>query len=331
MKEYFVIDLKSNMEFISFFMVKSIDVRVGTNKKQYLDMNLADSTGEVNAKKWDLAEAELPALSAIKEGDIVKVKAQVSEWNNQTQLRVLKVRKSNETDNLNMEDFIKAAPEDSEDMYAYILARAEEIQDEDFRKLTTHLLEKNKDRLMYYPAAAKNHHAEYGGLLWHLKRMLMSGIVLSDIYSFLSKDLVVTGVIIHDIEKLNEIDANENGVSTGYSMKGQLLGHITQGVTLVDEICKELGISEEKAIVLEHMVLAHHYEPDFGSPKKPMFPEAELLHYLDIMDARMYDMEEAISNLAPGAFSERMRTLDNRRIYRPSFMPFYPERDSEEE
>lgn len=331
MKEYFVIDLKSNMEFISFFMVKSIDVRVGTNKKQYLDMNLADSTGEVNAKKWDLAEAELPALSAIKEGDIVKVKAQVSEWNNQTQLRVLKVRKSNETDNLNMEDFIKAAPEDSEDMYAYIFARAEEIQDEDFRKLTTHLLEKNKDRLMYYPAATKNHHAEYGGLLWHLKRMLMSGIALSDIYGFLNRDLVVTGVIIHDIEKLNEIDANENGVSTGYSMKGQLLGHITQGVTLVDEICKELGISEEKAIVLEHMVLSHHYEPDFGSPKKPMFPEAELLHYLDIMDARMYDMEEAISNLAPGAFSERMRTLDNRRIYRPSFMPFYPERESEEE
>jgi len=331
MKEYFVLDLKSNMEFISFFMVKSIDVRVGTNKKQYLDMNLADSTGEVNAKKWDLAEAELPALSAIKEGDIVKVKAQVSEWNNQTQLRVLKVRKSNETDNLNMEDFIKAAPEDSEDMYAYIFARAEEIQDEDFRKLTTHLLEKNKDRLMYYPAATKNHHAEYGGLLWHLKRMLMSGIALSDIYGFLNRDLVVTGVIIHDIEKLNEIDANENGVSTGYSMKGQLLGHITQGVTLVDEICKELGVSEEKAIVLEHMVLSHHYEPDFGSPKKPMFPEAELLHYLDIMDARMYDMEEAISNLAPGAFSERMRTLDNRRIYRPSFMPFYPERESEEE
>ena len=100
---------------------------------------------------------------------------------------------------------------------------------------------------------------------------------------------------------------------------------------MVDEVCKELGVPEEKAIVLEHMVLSHHYEPDFGSPKKPMLPEAELLHYLDIMDARMYDMEEAISNLAPGAFSERVRTLDGRKIYRPSFMPYYPERDSEEE
>lgn len=330
MKEYFVNELKSNMEFISFFLVKSIDVRVGTNKKQYLDMNLSDSTGEVNAKKWDLAEAELPALSAIKEGDIVKIKAQVSEWNNQTQLRVLKVRKANETDNIEMEDYIKAAPEASEDMYKYIYDRACEIEDEDFRKLTTHLLEKNKERLMYYPAAAKNHHAEYGGLLWHIKRMLMSGIALSEIYDYLSKDLVVTGVIIHDIEKLNEIDANENGISTGYSVKGQLLGHITQGVTLIDEICKELNIPEEKSLVLEHMVLSHHYEPDFGSPKKPMFPEAELLHYLDIMDARMYDMEEAVSNLAPGAFSERMRTLDNRRVYRPSFMPYYPSKEEEE-
>ncbi|MBO4234934.1 MAG: HD domain-containing protein [Firmicutes bacterium] len=331
MKEYFVRDLKSNQEFISFFMVKSIEVRVGTNKKQYLDMNLSDATGEVNAKKWDLAEAELPALSAIKEGDIVKVKAQVSEWNGQTQLRVLKVRKSNETDNLEMEDFIKAAPEASEDMYAYIMARAEEIADDDFRKLATYLLEKNKARLMYYPAAAKNHHAEYGGLLWHVKRMLMSGIALSEIYDFLSKDLIVTGVIIHDIEKLTEIEANENGVSTGYSVKGQLLGHITQGVTLIDEVCKELGIPDEKAMILEHMVLSHHYEPDFGSPRRPMFPEAELLHYLDIMDARMYDMEEAISNLAPGAFSERVRTLDGRKIYRPSFMPYYPEREPEEE
>ena len=329
MKEYFVDELKSSMEFVSFFLVKSIDVRTGTNKKLYLDMNLGDSSGEVNAKKWDLADAELPALSAIKEGDIVKIKAQVSEWNNQMQLRVLKVRKANETDDLNMDDFIKAAPEASEDMYNYIFDRANEIEDEDFRRLTTHLLEKNKERLMYYPAAAKNHHAEYGGLLWHVKRMLMSGIALSEIYNYLSKDLVVTGVIIHDIEKLNEIDANENGISTGYSMKGQLLGHINQGVTLIDEVARELGLPEEKAIVLEHMVLSHHYEPDFGSPKKPMFPEAELLHYLDIMDARMYDMEEAVSHLAPGAFSERMRTLDNRRVYRPSFMPYYPSKEEE--
>ena len=291
MKEFYINELKSNMEIIDFFMVKSIGIKVGSNNKQYLDLHLADNTGEVSAKKWDVSEGEQPALSAIKEGNIVKVKAQVTEWNGMKQLRVLRIRKSTEADVLELSDFIKAAPEQPEDMYRFITDCANEIKDDDLRRLTTKLLVDNKDRLWYYPAASRNHHAEYAGLLWHMKRMIMSGKALCKIYDFLNEDLVVTGVIIHDMEKLNEIDASENGIASGYSMKGQLLGHIVQGVTMIDELCKELGIDEEKAIVLEHMILTHHYEPEFGSPKKPMFPEAEILHYLDVMDARMFDME----------------------------------------
>lgn len=319
MKEFYINELKSNMEIIDFFMVKSIGIKVGSNNKQYLDLHLADNTGEVSAKKWDVSEGEQPALSAIKEGNIVKVKAQVTEWNGMKQLRVLRIRKSTEADVLELSDFIKAAPEQPEDMYRFITDCANEIKDDDLRRLTTKLLVDNKDRLWYYPAASRNHHAEYAGLLWHMKRMIMSGKALCKIYDFLNEDLVVTGVIIHDMEKLNEIDASENGIASGYSMKGQLLGHIVQGVTMIDELCKELGIDEEKAIILEHMILTHHYEPEFGSPKKPMFPEAEILHYLDVMDARMFDMEEALYGVGPGGFSERVRVLDNRRIYRPLF------------
>ena len=319
MKEFYINELKSNMEIIDFFMVKSIGIKVGSNNKQYLDLHLADNTGEVSAKKWDVSEGEQPALSAIKEGNIVKVKAQVTEWNGMKQLRVLRIRKSTEADVLELSDFIKAAPEQPEDMYRFITDCANEIKDDDLRRLTTKLLVDNKDRLWYYPAASRNHHAEYAGLLWHMKRMIMSGKALCTIYDFLNEDLVVTGVIIHDMEKLNEIDASENGIASGYSMKGQLLGHIVQGVTMIDELCKELGIDEEKAIILEHMILTHHYEPEFGSPKKPMFPEAEILHYLDVMDARMFDMEEALDGVGPGGFSERVRVLDNRRIYRPLF------------
>ena len=319
MKEFYINELKSNMEIIDFFMVKSIGIKVGSNNKQYLDLHLADNTGEVSAKKWDVSEGEQPALSAIKEGNIVKVKGQVTEWNGMKQLRVLRIRKSTEADVLELSDFIKAAPEQPEDMYRFITDCANEIKDDDLRRLTTKLLVDNKDRLWYYPAASRNHHAEYAGLLWHMKRMIMSGKALCKIYDFLNEDLVVTGVIIHDMEKLNEIDASENGIASGYSMKGQLLGHIVQGVTMIDELCKELGIDEEKAIILEHMILTHHYEPEFGSPKKPMFPEAEILHYLDVMDARMFDMEEALDGVAHGGFSERVRVLDNRRVYRPLF------------
>ena len=320
MKEYYINELKSNMEIIDFFMVKSIGIKVGSNNKQYLDLHLADNTGEVSAKKWDVSEGEQPALSAIKEGNIVKVKAQVTEWNGMKQLRVLRIRKSTEADVLELSDFIKAAPEQPEDMYRFITDCANEIKDDDLRGITSKLLKDNKDRLWYYPAASRNHHAEYAGLLWHMKRMIMSGKALCKIYDFLNEDLVVTGVIIHDMEKLNEIDASENGIASGYSMKGQLLGHIVQGVTMIDELCKELGIDEEKAIVLEHMILTHHYEPEFGSPKKPMFPEAEILHYLDVMDARMFDMEAALDGVGPGGFSERIRVLDNRRVYRPLFI-----------
>lgn len=134
----------------------------------------------------------------------------------------------------------------------------------------------------------------------------------------MNRDLVAAGVILHDIEKLNEILSNEYGVSPGYSFEGQMLGHIVQGIKLLDRTCRELGISEEKTLMLEHMILSHHYEPEFGSPKKPLFPEAEVLHYLDILDARMFDMEDALNGVAPGEFSDRIWTLDNRRIYKPT-------------
>lgn len=316
-KSIFISDLEAGKEITSFFMVKNVSLRVDARQRDYVDMTVGDKTGEVNAKKWDITEDEKPALSGLKDGDIVKVKAQVSEWQGQMQLRIQRIRKSKPEDFLNISDFIKAAPEPSDEMYDYILGIANSMVDEDLKKITTTLLTRNMDRLMYYPAAAKNHHAEFGGLLWHMKRMLMAGDALCKVYTFLNRDLVLAGVIVHDMEKLNEIDAKENGMATGYSKIGQLLGHIVQGVMEMKALAKELGVSDEKALLLEHMILTHHYEPEFGSPKRPMFPEAEILHYLDIMDARMYDMEEASQSLEPGAFSERVWTLDNRRIYKP--------------
>lgn len=319
MKNIFVKDLNENMAFIDFFMVKSISIREGANKKEYLDMTLGDMTGEVNAKKWDVQPIEKVALSEIKDGDIVKIKAQTNIWQGNVQLKVEKIRLTNETDGIEIESFVKAAPEKPEEMYNYLMDVAENMVDEDFRNVSTKILELHKEQLMYYPAASKNHHAELGGLLYHMKRMVMSGLALCNIYPFLNRDLVVTGVIIHDMEKINEIQSNEYGVSPGYSAEGQLLGHIVQGVRELDKLAIDLGVPREKAVMLEHMILSHHYEPEFGSPKKPMFPEAEMLHYLDVLDARMFDMEEIQDSTQAGGFSERIWTLDNRKLYKPTF------------
>ncbi|QAT44044.1 HD domain-containing protein [Aminipila luticellarii] len=300
-----------------FFIIKTIAVKLGSNKKQYLDLLLADATGEVTAKKWDVADAELPSINEIKDGDIVKIKAHVTQWNGLKQLRVMKIRKKVENDPVEMVDLIKAAPERAEDMYEYIYNRAEAMKDEDLKTICVRLLTENKERLMYYPAAQKNHHAELAGLLYHVKRMLMNGERMCEVYTNLNADLVAAGVILHDMEKLNEIDSNELGISTGYSFEGQMLGHLVQGIKTIEKISEEIGMPREKAIMLEHMILTHHYEPEFGSPKKPMFPEAEILHYLDIIDARMFDMTDALQGVQPGEFSDRVWTLDNRKIYKP--------------
>ena len=317
MKQYYAADLKPQTEVTDFFMIKMAGIKVGSNKKQYFDVLLGDKTGEVHSKKWDVADAEVETLSKMKEGDIIKVRALVTDWQGQTQLRIGRIRMANEQDNLDLSDFIKAAPEDSQDMYDFIYNVADKMKDQDLRSLCTTILAKNHDKLMYYPAASKNHHAEYGGLLYHVKRMLMTGLAVCDIYPILNRDLVAAGVILHDIEKLNEIESNAYGISPGYSFEGQMLGHIVQGIKLLDRLTEELGFPREKALMLEHMILSHHYEPEFGSPKKPLFPEAEVLHYLDILDARMFDMEDALNGVEPGTFSDRIWTLDNRRIYKP--------------
>ena len=169
---------------------------------------------------------------------------------------------------------------------------------------------------MYYPAAQKNHHAELAGLLYHEKRMLMMAERVCEVYTNLNKDLLMAGVILHDIEKIDEIESNELGISPGYSFEGKMLGHLVLGVREIEKLSIELGMSREKAVMLEHMMLSHHYEPDFGSPKKPMFIEAEMLHYLDMIDAKMFDMEEVLEKTEPGKFSERIWTLNNRTLYR---------------
>ena len=316
MKDIFITDLQTNEDITTYFMVKSIAFKVGSNKKTYLDVILGDSTGEISAKKWDIADEEAAGLERIKEGSIIKVRAIVIEWNGMKQLKISRIRLTGAEDDLVINDFIKAAPEKPEDMYDFIYDRAKAISDVQLQKLCTRVLEEHRDKLMYYPAASKNHHAEMAGLLWHIKRMLMTGEKVCEVYTNLNKDLLMAGVILHDIEKMKEIESNEYGISPGYSFEGKMLGHLIMGARELEKLCSEMDMDREKTVMLEHMMISHHYEPEFGSPKKPLFPEAEMLHYLDMIDAKMFDFEEAINKTLPGEFSDRIWTLDNRTVYR---------------
>jgi 3'-5' exoribonuclease len=321
MRELYIKDFREGDEITDFFIAKNPQIKTGSNGKYYFDFFAADATGELPAKKWDLDDAETRMIKELSSGAIVKIRASVTDWRGQKQLRVARIRLADEgdADRYEKADLFKTAPEPSEEMYAFLMDKINGFEDEDLKNLCAKLFEENRDRLMYYPAAMTNHHAEYGGLLYHVKRMVMMGERACEVYTNLSRDLLLAGVIIHDIEKMNEILSDENGVSPGYSFEGQMLGHIVQGVKTISRACEELGIDREKSILLEHMVLTHHYEPEFGSPKKPLFPEAEMLHYLDMIDAKMFDMEDALRNVEPGDFGEKVWTLDNRKPYKRTF------------
>lgn len=318
-KEIFIENLTVGEEVTDYFMAKNAGLKTGSNQKIYFDVTLADKTGEINGKKWDVSEDEAASLSEINDGSIVKIRASVSEWNGIKQFKILRIRKTTEADVLDMADFVKAAPEDPKEMLAYITAQAETIEDAGLKKLCLNALSENEEKLLYYPAAKANHHAELGGLLYHTRRMLTMGIKACQVYTNLNKDWVIAGVIMHDMEKLNEIAANEFGISSGYTVKGNLLGHIVMGAISMEERAKAAGLSAEKTVMMQHMIISHHNEPEFGSPLRPMFPEAELLHHLDMLDARMFDFEEALKTAEPGGFSERVRTLEGRLLYKPSF------------
>lgn len=312
----FIATLMTNDHIVDFYMVKKIAVKIGSNRKKYLDVTLGDKTGEITGKKWDLADEELERLSAIQPGNIAKIDAIVNEWNGMKQFRISRIRLGRKEDGTELSDFIMTAPEPADEMFDYLMDAAEKMTDSDLRNLCMMKLEKMKPKLMYWPAASKNHGAEMAGLLWHMKRMAMLGERACEVYTFLDRDLLIAGVIVHDLEKINEINSNEYGISDGYSFEGKMLGHITMGVRELDKDMEELGFTDEKKVLMEHMVLSHHYEPEFGSPKRPLFAEAEMLHYLDVIDARLYDFEDALSKTRPGEFSDRVWTLENRTVYR---------------
>lgn len=297
----------------SFFLVKTADCKTTTNNKIYLDLTLVDPTGEINAKLWDYsteAQAQYVANS------LVKVKGTVNEWQSRLQFKIDKIRVATEEDGLDIGDFVPVAPYSPEFMYAEIEGYIKRIKNQDMQKIVSSIVTANKEKLLLYPAAKQNHHAVRSGLMYHIMTMLRMGEKVGQIYQGLNTDLIIAGVILHDIAKTAEMNASALGIVSEYTIEGEMLGHIIQGIKMIDQTATALGADPEVSLLLQHMILAHHYEPEFGSPKRPMIPEAEILHYLDIIDARMYDMERVLGNVEEGKLSEKVWLLNNRKLYK---------------
>lgn len=304
-----------------FCVIKSVELKTTAKGMPYLDFILSDADGEISAKYWDYNPAAAAAFHA---GEIIKVRGTISKYNGADQLRIERIRTANENDTYNMSDLVKSSQYDESAMYAELKQIALDMEDEHMKKLVLYLLEKNREKLLFWPAAFKLHHAIRGGLLYHTLSIVRLAQSVCMIYPHIHKDLLLSGAILHDIAKLDEFEVNDTGIATGYSVEGNLIGHLAKGAILIDRAAKALSVPEEIAILLEHMVLSHHGELEFGAAVRPMLLESEILSELDLMDARIYEMSEAISSTEIGGFTGRMWALDNRKLFNHGMMPCEP-------
>ncbi|AJA48246.1 putative HD-superfamily hydrolase [Clostridium pasteurianum DSM 525 = ATCC 6013] len=309
-------ELKAGTRIDSFYVIKSVLSRVSSNNKKFLDLIVGDKSGEISAKLWD-ASAEDEEL--YRENTLVKIRAAVVEWQNNLQLKIDKIRLVTKEDGLDIKNFVPSAPYEADDMYIIMLDYISKIKNKDIKNIVNYIIDKAGDKLMNFPAAKKNHHSVRSGLLYHITTMLKAAEALSNVYVFLNTDLLYSGVILHDMAKLEEMDASELGIVTSYTIEGQLLGHIVMGTEKIAQAAEKVEADIEISMILQHMILSHHYEPEYGSPKKPMIPEAEMLHYLDDMDATMFDMKKAVDSVSPGEVSDPVWSLEKRRIYNSKF------------
>lgn len=216
------------------------------------------------------------------------------------QLRVEKIRAAESRDAVDMSTLIPCAPRDPKEMLDEVVRAADHIADPDLRKITCELLDRAGDKLLTFPAAKQMHHAERGGLLHHTTTMLRAANAIMTVYPQLNASLLTAGVIVHDLAKIDEMDADTLGLVSDYSVDGKLIGHIVRGVVNIQLAAEKTKASPGKALLLQHMVLSHHGIPEYGSPLAPKFPEAEVLNTIDTLDARLYEMDEALSRAIPG-------------------------------
>lgn len=295
-----------------FCLIKTCDKKTTAKGLPYLDMILSDASGEIVAKLWDYNEE---AHGSYEANNIVKVRGTISPYNGADQLRVERIRLAIPSDNINIEDFVQSADYSGDMMFSELEAIVTGFSDADFKSIVLKLLKENKEKLLYWPAAFKLHHAIRGGLLYHTLSIVRLAQGVCKIYPSVNPDLLLAGAILHDIGKLEEFEVSDTGLASGYTVDGNLIGHLVRGAIAIEKAGEELRIAPDKYRLLQHMLISHHGEPEFGAAVRPMFLEAEILSTLDLLDSRIFEIENSVSAIAPGEYSQRQWALDNRKFF----------------
>jgi 3'-5' exoribonuclease len=327
MKSPYVSELQPNQVITATFLVQHKDIRQKRTGEPYLSMVLSDRTGELEAKMWDnVAEV----METFERDDFLKVRGLLQVYQNRLQLTVHRLQRQPEN-SVDFTDYYPCSKRNPEQMFSELLEIVRGVQDAHVKALLLAVLEDSEvaKRYKVAPAAKSVHHAFLGGLLEHVLSMCALAKLLSRHYPDVDLDLVLAGAVLHDIGKIYELTYDR---SFGYSNEGQLLGHIVIGLRLMDDKIRQINEFPQKLrLLLEHLIVSHHGELEFGSPKVPAFPEALLLHHIDNLDSKMECMRAWLEKdrYVGGCWTGYNGTLDRSVLKKRKFLEDLPEPDAE--
>ena len=291
------------------FLLGSVSKGVNANGGSYFSVELRDASGQITAKKWD---ATLEDEQIFVAGNVIDIIGETNRYKDNLQLKILSAELV-PLEEINAERFVKAPPISKEELIKKFNNYVESVKNADCRKILDYMIKKYGDKIFSYPAAVSIHHEYSSGLLMHSTSMADLAAYLAPIYEA-DYDLLITGCLLHDLGKITEL---EGPIVYKYSLEGKLLGHISIMASEIRKAAEELNINSEIPVLLEHMVLSHHGQPDFGSPVMPLTKEALLLSLIDNLDSKMVVINKAIADIEPGTFTNKIFPLDNRSFYKP--------------
>ena len=288
MKDFFLSDCPrfENKVIVSSFVVISKQVKPKKSGEPYIALTLGDRCGQIEAKMWDNVE---DAIDAFEQEDFLKVKGLLNKYRERFQLTIHKLRKLGDSE-VDFADYLPKTTKDIDELWRVLNEFVDSFRDVRLKALVKLFMADPEVAEAYRsaPAAKALHHAYIGGLLDHVVSLFRSCDLISRNYPQINRDLLLTGAFLHDIGKIHELAYKR---SFSYTSRGQLLGHMIIELEMLQaKIAQIPGFSAETKTLLEHMIISHHGEYEFGSPKLPMFPEALMLHYLDDLDSKMESM-----------------------------------------
>ena len=277
----------------------------------YLSLTLRDKSGTIEGKLWDVQEEQVKNCVP---GRVSEISCEVLRYRNALQLRVHRLTPMDQQA-IELSDYVETTTIPRPLLKQKIQDALASLTNPVYRGIIGRLFEEYEKPFYDYPAAAKNHHSFVGGLAEHVTGMLDLANEVVRLYPMLDRELLISGIMVHDLGKLTELSGP---VVTEYTLQGKLLGHISIMQAKIAEVADQLGFGDsEEALLLRHMVLSHHGQHEFGSPVLPLVAEAEVLHMIDNLDARMNTLEKAYAQTEEGSFTPRLFPMENRAFYKP--------------